>query len=98
MTDRYRFTFPEDVDWDEVEATLLLAIFAAEAVHGEADVRLNAEHDADRRARTLIVDAGTEVGRSIGRLVTQFLRKEFGDGGFTVIRSTAAPSHSATLA
>src|SRR5262249_15574154 len=38
----YRYTFAPEVPPEEVEATLLLALFAVESLHGEAQVRLDA--------------------------------------------------------
>ena len=35
----YHFKFTDDVDMAEVEASLVLAFFGAEALHGEAQVR-----------------------------------------------------------
>lgn len=44
----YRYTFP----LEEVEASLLLALWGTQSLHGEAQVRLDATHflDADRRS------------------------------------------------
>jgi hypothetical protein len=43
----YRYSFPPHVPIEEVEATLLLAIWGTESLHGEAQVRLDAAHLLD---------------------------------------------------
>jgi hypothetical protein len=86
----YRYTFKPEVPLEEVEASLLLAIFAAESLYGEAAVRLDAGHYLDSDRRACVVDAGTAVGKDLARIFTGFLRREFADG-FTVERlGTAA--------
>src|SRR4051794_7912658 len=86
----YRYTFAAEVPAEEVEASLLLALFAVESLHGEAQTRLDAAHyfDADRRA--CVIDAGTAVGRDLSRIFTGFLAREFGPGSFQVERVEAA--------
>jgi hypothetical protein len=89
----YRYSFPPRVPVEEIEATLLLALWGAESLHGEAQVRLDATHflDADRRA--CVIDAGTPVGRDVNRLFVGFVRREFGDGAFRVERVDAVQNH-----
>jgi hypothetical protein len=91
MADVYRYAFPPDVPLEDVEAALLLAILAAESLHGEAQVRLDAAHflDADRRA--CVIDAATTVGRDVNRLFVGFLRREFDEGALAVERLESAP-------
>src|SRR5262249_52331928 len=60
-----RYTFPSHVPMDEVEATLLLAIWGAEGLHGESQVRLDAAHLLDRDRRACLIDAGTPVGQDV---------------------------------
>jgi len=83
----YRYRFAEDVAIEDVEASLILAIFAAEALHGEAETRLDASHYLDPTARTCVIDGGTPVGRDLNRLFVGFLRREFGDDAFRVRRA-----------
>ena len=42
--DVYRYQFSPTVEMNDVEASLLLAVFAAESLHGEVQVRLDAAH------------------------------------------------------
>jgi hypothetical protein len=85
----YRYTFKAQIPIEEVEATLLLSVFAVEALHGESQTRLDAGHYLDPDRRACVVDAGTAVGKDLARVFTGFLRREFADG-FTVERLGAA--------
>ena len=85
----YRYTFLPAVALDEVEATLLLAIWGAESLHGESQVRLDAGHLLDRGRRACVIDAGTPVGQDVNRLFVGFLRREFDDDSFRVERVDA---------
>lgn len=82
----YRYSFPPHVPIEEVEATLLLAIWGTESLHGEAQTRLDAGHFLDRDRRACAIDAGTPVGRDVNRLFVGFLEREFGPESFRVER------------
>ncbi len=84
--ERYRYVFPRQVPIEEVEATLLLALWGAECLHGEAQVRLDAAHAFDLDARACVIDAATPVGRDVNRLFVGFLRREFGPDSLRVER------------
>jgi hypothetical protein len=90
----YRYSFAAIVQMDDVEASLVLAILAAESLHGEDQVRLDAAHFLDREGCACVIDAATDVGRDINRLFTGFLRREFGGDSFAVVR-TLAPAVAA---
>jgi hypothetical protein len=87
----YRFTFGAAVPAEEIEATLVLALFGVESLHGEAQVRLDAAHVFDAAGRACVIDAGTAVGRDLNRLFVGFLRREFGADVFRVERVGALP-------
>lgn len=84
--DVYRYEFQPGVPLDEVESSLLLAVLATEALHGESQTRLDAGHFLDPVERVCVIDAGTPVGRDVNRLFVGFLRREFGDDAFQVER------------
>jgi len=90
----YRYSFPPHVPPEEVEATLLLAVWGTESLRGEAQVRLDAAHllDPDRRAR--VDDAGTPVGRDLNRLFVGFVCREFGEDSFRVDRVLTDRNHA----
>jgi hypothetical protein len=82
----YRYQFNKGVPMVEVEESLHLAILAAECLHGEAHVRLDAGYSISAEKRALVVDAGTQVGHDICRVFTGFAIKEFGEDAFQVER------------
>jgi hypothetical protein len=85
----YRYVFASHVLVEDIESTLLLAIWGAESLHGEAQTRLDATHFLDRDRRACVIDAGTPVGRDINRLFIGFVRREFGEDAFKVQRVDA---------
>jgi hypothetical protein len=82
----YRYEFPAHVALEEVEATLVLVIAAVEALHGDAQVRLELRHLLDQDQRKCVIDATTSVGRDFNRLFAGFLLREFGKDAFKVDR------------
>jgi hypothetical protein len=86
----YRYTFPPHVPLEEIEATLLLALWGAESLHGQTQVRLDAAHFLDRDRRACVIDAATPVGRDVNRLFVGFVQREFGNEAFRVERVDAA--------
>ncbi len=85
-TDLYRYDFDEKVQSEDLEAALLLAIWSCEALHGEAQTRLDAAHFLDPAKRACVIDAGTPVGRDLNRLFVGFIGREIGADAFTVKR------------
>jgi hypothetical protein len=82
----YRYSFASSVPFEEIEASLLLAVMAAESLHGQAQVRLDAGHALDGDKRQLVIDAGTPVGRDLNRLFLGFVSREFGNDAFHIER------------
>jgi len=80
----------------DVEESLLLAVLAAECLYGEARVRLDAGYSISERKRALVVDASTDIGRSINRIFTGFVTREFGEDAFKVERIAGAAKPSPT--
>jgi len=74
----YRFEFDRSVPLEEVAGTLRLSVLAAEALHGEAVVALDAPHHLDARRRTCTVGGDTPAGRDLAKLFGNFVRREFG--------------------
>ncbi len=83
-SDIYRYAFNETVPIEEAEATLHLAIIAAESLFGESRVRMDTAYTIDEGARVCVIDGSNEVGRSIGRIFTGYLIREFGQDRFMV--------------
>lgn len=86
----YRYRFPPSDDMAEVEASLVLSLYALEHLHGEPATRLEARTLLDADQRRCVVDAGTVVGRDLSRLFTGFLIREFGPDAFDVERAEPA--------
>lgn len=82
----YRYGFDETVLAADVEAALVLAIFGVEALHGEAQARLDARHVFEPGERACVVDASTPVGEDLNRLFAGFLCRELSPDQFTVKR------------
>lgn len=80
----YRYVFDKSISMEETEATLHLAILAAESLFGESAVRLDAAYSIDEERRVCVVDATNEVGQCICRVFTGYLTREFGDSAFRV--------------
>ena len=85
-TEVYRYTFASSVPFEEVESSLVLAIMAAESLHGQSQVRLDAAHAIDSEKCSCVIDASTPVGRDLNRLFIGFINREFGPDSFTVER------------
>lgn len=88
----YRYNFDSKVPIRDIEESLLLAVLAAESLHGRSLVRLDASFCLDSHKRSCVVDAATEVGRAIARIFTGFLTREFGEEAFKVERVGDAPA------
>jgi hypothetical protein len=84
--DLYRYTFTAEVQVEEIEASLLLAVMATESLHGESQTRLDVAHFFDPAKRACVIEAGTPVGVDLNRLFVGFLNREFGPDAFTVQR------------
>jgi hypothetical protein len=91
MKEVYRYRFEDDVPLDDVEESLLLAVLAAECLHGQARVRLNAGYCFDKKRFCCIIDASTTVGQTISKLFTGFCIREFGEDSFKVERLDGPP-------
>lgn len=84
--DVYRYVFADVIPAAEAEATFVLSLFAVEALHGESQTRLDAGHAFDAKLRTIVIDAGTPVGRDLNRVFIGLMTREFGPGSFRVER------------
>ena len=82
----YRYEFDRTVSRADVESALLLALWGCEALHGEAQTRLDAAHYLAPDKRACVIDAGTPVGRDFNRLFVGFLTREMDADAFTTRR------------
>jgi hypothetical protein len=75
----------------DVRESQLLAVMAAECLHGESRVRLDASYRFNRDRRVCVIDASSDVGRDINRLFAGLAIKEFGKDAFQVERVESEP-------
>ena len=87
----YRYVFSDDIPFDDVLATVDLAVIAVQSLHGEERTRLDARFVSDPKRRTLAIDATTLVGQALNQLFVGYARREFGDGAFEVQRADSIP-------
>ena len=99
QTTLVRYKFRPDVNMEEVDGTLLLAVIAVTSLFGETRVQLEARHVFDSKLRSCVIDAATEVGRTINQLFLGYLRQEFGSEAYSVepIRSAETMSEAIRL-
>lgn len=73
------FSFRPAVPLPEAEATLHLAVLAVKSLHGLDRVQLELHVRIDRASRKFVIDASTEVGRTLAVIFSGYVRREFGD-------------------
>jgi len=84
-----RFVFDPSVPLEDVVATLLLARWGAESLHGEPVVALEAPHRLDPRTHECVIEAAGAAGRDLVRLFYGYLRRELAPSLFRVERCPA---------
>lgn len=90
------FKFSQPVSMPSVEDTVLLALLAAGGMYGQPRVRLESGYRLDAQARTVTVEAHTEVGRSVAQIASEFFARELGAGAFTISTGACpAAAHAA---
>lgn len=88
----FRYQFVPSVPAADVEVAIVLALLAAEFLHGETLVRLSVSHAFDAESRTCVIDASSGVGRDFNRLFVGFITRECGPGSFRVTPVAASPA------
>lgn len=73
----HRFQFSPQIPFPDAEASLLLARWGTESLHGPTRARLEARCRTDEDLRIVELDASSEVGRDMSRLFLGFLEHEF---------------------
>ncbi len=89
MVTVYRYIFSSELPLEEIEATLILAIVGAEALHGETALQLASCYELNSVERNCVVDAETPAGHDLNRLFAGFLLREFGPSSFDIRRTAA---------
>ena len=88
----YRYTFEPATRMQDVEESLLLAVLAAESLHGQSRVRMDASYCVDAEKHACVIDAATPVGRDLCHIFTGFALREFGENAFKVRHAEEAPN------
>lgn len=85
-----KYRFKDSVDLKQAEGTLLLAFIAAEALHGQAAVRLEARYLFSNEKRACVIERCGKVSDDVIKIFTGFLIHEFGEDAFKVTSQTHA--------
>jgi UDP-N-acetylglucosamine:LPS N-acetylglucosamine transferase len=91
----YRYAFNPDVPFDDVLATLDLALIAVESLHGESRSRLDARFTHDRAKRAVVIDASTNVGQALNQVFVGYAQREYGESSLVVTRAGAGAPEAA---
>ncbi len=75
----YKFSFSENIRLERIRELFGLAMIAVEAIHGTAAVRLNLSCKLDAPDHSLMVEADSETGYDLAKVLLQFFTKGFGD-------------------
>jgi hypothetical protein len=93
--DLIKIQFLDDVPPDEIEAALVLAVFATESLYGAPRMRLDGGHNLDRDRLVLTVDATAAVGQTLSRLFLGFISRELDEECYCVRHVAQAESPNA---
>ena len=78
------YRFKPHVPLQDVQETLLLAVLAAEGLHGPAIQEANLCYGVNADLHALAICAGDKAGRDVVRIFTNFVRREFGGDALDV--------------
>lgn len=84
--EHFLFEFSRAADMAKVENALLMAVVAAEGIHGRSRVSLEARFNTSLAVRTCLVNADNQVGVDIAKVFTEFLNLEVGEDAYKVTR------------
>ena len=74
----YRFSFDKTVSMDEVEQALALSTVAVESIHGEQAMMIDGKFTVLKRARICLIDAETQLGCDLARVLAGFMSTSSG--------------------
>lgn len=86
-----RYQFHDEVNFEDVEGALVVAVLAIESLYGPAAVRVNAGYSANPVTRRCVIDASTNIGQALNQLFVGFLSRDLGPATFTVERVRDVP-------
>lgn len=82
----YQFKFSPQVDLNEAEASLRLAVMACEGLFGESRTRMEVAYSLDAKTSTITVDGRTAPGEAAIRIFASYVSREFGSDAFVISR------------
>jgi hypothetical protein len=74
----YKFNFSEDIPLQRVRNLFCLALIAVDAIHGRSAVRLDLSCKLDAKDHSLMVEAESDVGYDLSRVLVRLFEREFG--------------------
>ena len=86
MSDILKFAFKGELDTDEIEADLALAIFAAECIYGKPRVRLETRYVVGLGGRTCVMEVSGAAGESAARVFTGLSSARHGEEAINISR------------
>lgn len=69
----YKFTFDDSIAMDDVERILALSTIPVESIHGESAMLVDGRFAVNKRRRTCLMDAESQLGNDLARVFTGFL-------------------------
>lgn len=79
----YKFTFDDSIAMDDVERILALSTIPVESIHGESAMLIDGRFAVNKRRRTCLIDAESQLGNNLARVFAGFLNVRAG-GSFRV--------------
>lgn len=84
--DVYRFCFGDKVSAEDAHSTFMLALVAAESLHGMTAVRMDCRFRCDVRERRYDIYAGSGIGSELARIFAGFVIHSHGPGAVHIRR------------
>lgn len=82
----YKYNFDNDISFDDVEDTLLLATAAVESLHSPARLKLDLNFWTEPQHGAVILDGGTRAGQDLAAIFTGLLRQALPKRRFSIRR------------
>lgn len=86
------YVFSTAVAFEDVECSLLLALWAVESLHGEPTPQEPVCHRIDRVSGTCVIETDTQRGIDLNRIFHGFLLREFSADQFQIECVSADPA------
>ena len=91
MSDILKFAFQGELDADDIEADLALAIFAAECIYGRPRVRLETRYVVGLGGQTCVMEISGAAGESAARVFAGLASARHGEEAIDISRHQVQP-------